>query len=289
MAYQHIENLYKNQEVLMFDRCYALEKINGTSTHVTWKDGKLTFFCGGVNYDNFVALFNQDDLKQGFEELALPVVTIYGEGYGGKCQGMKNTYGSDLRFIGFEVTVGDSWLNVPSAEDIIKGLGLDFVSYCEIRTNIDVIEAEMLKPSVQAIRNGMGDDKLREGIVLRPLIELTKNNGQRIVAKHKNPKFQETKTKREIDPDKLVVLKEAKAVAEEWVTEMRLSHVLDKLPEAKDMTATRQVITAMCEDVLREGKDEFEPSKAVMKAICSRTAMMFKQRFQNQLHEEKGE
>ena len=29
MGYQHIDNLYKNQSILMFRECYALEKIHG--------------------------------------------------------------------------------------------------------------------------------------------------------------------------------------------------------------------------------------------------------------------
>ena len=35
MAYLHIDNLYKNQEILMFKECYALEKIHGTSGTIT--------------------------------------------------------------------------------------------------------------------------------------------------------------------------------------------------------------------------------------------------------------
>ena len=34
MAYQHIDNLYKNQDILKFKECYALEKIHGTSASV---------------------------------------------------------------------------------------------------------------------------------------------------------------------------------------------------------------------------------------------------------------
>lgn len=38
MGYMHIDNLYKNQDMLIFRECYALEKIHGTSAHVSWKD-----------------------------------------------------------------------------------------------------------------------------------------------------------------------------------------------------------------------------------------------------------
>ena len=37
MAYHHIDNLYRNQDVLLFKEVYALEKIHGTSAHVSFK------------------------------------------------------------------------------------------------------------------------------------------------------------------------------------------------------------------------------------------------------------
>ena len=53
MAYLHIDNLYKNQEILMFKECYALEKIHGTSAHVGFKEGAIHFFSGGENHERF--------------------------------------------------------------------------------------------------------------------------------------------------------------------------------------------------------------------------------------------
>lgn len=49
-------------------------------------------------------------------------------------------------------------------------------------------------------------------------------------------------------PEKLEVLAEAKAVAEEWVTLMRLSHVLDKI-DNPCMGKMREIIIAMVEDI----------------------------------------
>ena len=34
MGYRHIDNLYKNQDILLFRECFALEKIHGTSANV---------------------------------------------------------------------------------------------------------------------------------------------------------------------------------------------------------------------------------------------------------------
>ncbi|KKK82628.1 hypothetical protein LCGC14_2801480, partial [marine sediment metagenome] len=81
MAYQHIDNLYKNQDILLFTECYAMEKIHGTSAHISYNKGELKFFAGGGNYDNFVALFNIEDLKKRFDEVIIgnETVVVYGE------------------------------------------------------------------------------------------------------------------------------------------------------------------------------------------------------------------
>jgi hypothetical protein len=64
MGYLHIENLYKNQDILFFKRCYALEKIHGTSAHISLNSGNLNFSSGGEKHDNFVKLFDADALKE---------------------------------------------------------------------------------------------------------------------------------------------------------------------------------------------------------------------------------
>lgn len=209
MAYLHIKNLYKEQDILMFKECYALEKIHGTSAHIkiineiieeigreAIKEPKVTFFSGGEKHERFIMLFNEEKLKEKFKELKLNNITIYGEAYGGKLLKMKKTYGDMLKFVAFEVKIGDKWLSVPQAEYFVKEFGLEFVAYEKIPTTLEAIDAERIKPSVQAKRNGIEEPKLREGIVLRSLQELTKNNGGRIIAK------------REItDPEKLKKIK----------------------------------------------------------------------------------
>ena len=278
MSYLHIGNLYKECEVLLFKQVYAMEKIHGTSSHISWKDGELKFFAGGSNYNTFIALFDHEALKNAFLFLDYPEVTVYGEAYGGKCQGMAKTYGDKLRFVAFEVRIGDCWLKVPDAASVVSDLGLDFVHFRLIDATIEIIDAELLLDSVQAVKNGMGEGHKREGIVLRPMIELTKNNGERIIAKHKREDFQETKTRRNLDEDKLKVLDDAEKIAEEWVTMNRLEHVLDAYPLNLDIKETGHVITAMIEDIEREGEHEIVESRDARKSIGIRTAKLFKEK-----------
>ena len=286
MSYLHIDNLYKSQEILLFKEIYALEKIHGTSAHIGWKEGKVHYFSGGENHTNFVALFNEEHLATAFQALGVPEVVIFGEAYGGKQQGMSDTYGKVLKFIAFDVKIGEYWLSVPQAEEVVKSLGLEFVSYTKIPTDLAAIDKERDAMSVQAVRNGITEPKIREGIVLRPLVELTKNNGNRIITKHKRDEFAERQTPQKVvDPEKLKVLQEANAIAEEWVTMERLKHVLDKMPPETGMEQTGNVIKAMIEDIYREGKGEVVESREAGAAIGKKTALMFKQFFKDRLKE----
>lgn len=280
MGYPHIENLYKNATILLFRECYALEKVHGTSAHVHFNAEKgVSFFSGGASHTNFVSLFDEAKLLEGFKVLGHEKVTIFGEAYGGSMQGMKKVYGDKLRFVAFDVQVSDAWLEVPNAEDVAQKLGLDFVPWSRVTTDVAVLDEARRQPSRQAKKNGVEGEHLPEGVVLRPLIELHDKRGERIIVKHKNPEFSERESKRdtEVDPAKALALADADAIAQEWVTPMRLTHVLDKLtPKAESMKDTTRVITAMWEDVTREGAGEFEPTKEAQKAVGGLTVKLFK-------------
>jgi len=289
MGYLHIDNLYKNQQILMHPECYALEKIHGTSAHVAWRDGQVHLFSGGEKHERFAALFDVAALVVVFAGLGRPRVTVYGEAYGGSQQKQAHRYGPDLRFVAFDVLIGDDskeatgeWLDVPSAHAFVSNLGLEFVHYERVSTNLVVLDAQRDAPSAQARRNGVIGDKPREGVVLRPLVEAKDRFGNRIIAKHKRDDERETATPRKVvDTSKIEVLTKAAAIADEWVTETRLDHVLDHLAAAGGevgIERTRDVIAAMQKDVLREGAGEIVDSHAARAAIGKKTAEMFKTR-----------
>lgn len=286
MGYMHIENLYKNQEILIFKECFALEKLHGTSVHLSFNTDNLHFFSGGESHEKFVKLFDKEKLIEKFKEMNLTNITIYGEGYGGSQQAMSETYGKELKFCAFDVKIGDSWLSVPDADKLVTSLGLEFVHYERISTDLVEIDKQRDLPSVQAKRNGILEDKKREGVVLRPIIEVKKNNGERIICKHKGPDFSETKKERKvIDPKQLEVLSKAEEIAEEWVTFNRLTHVLQRFPENVNVESTGEIIKAMLEDVYREAEGEIVESKESTKAISKKTAKMFNEFLRNKLQE----
>jgi hypothetical protein len=288
MSYMHIENLYRpeGQHVLLFREVYAMEKVHGTSAHVSWNDGAVGFFAGGAKHATFSSIFDQD-LADRFKAIGQPKVMVFGEAYGGSQQKMKTVYGAEMRFIAFEVKIetetGPNWLSVPQAADVVEKLGLEFVPFVRVPADVPALDAQRDAPSEVAKRRGMGDNHPREGIVIRPLIEVRMNNGERVIAKHKGEAFSEVANPRPVvDPEKLVVLLAAEAIATEWVTSMRLDHVCDALAEAGtpvgEMSHTPIVIRAMIADVKRESTGEVVWSVDAEKAIGSATAKMWKAR-----------
>ena len=274
MGYLKIPNLYKSQEILLFKECFALQKIHGTSCHLSFKDGQLKFFSGGVNHEDFVKLFDQDFILKVMPEYGN--ITVYGEGYGGKCQKMSDTYGKNLKFVAFDVKINDSWLNVPAAESVVKSLGLEFVYYERIPTTMEEIDRMRDMYSVQGVRNGI-PKMPEEGVVLRPLVEMTLNNGSRVICKHKKDSFRETKKVRQVtDPTKLEKLVKAQEIADEWVTPMRLNHVVDKIELNIDICNISSIIPVMIEDIKIESEGEVEWSKECEKAIGNTTAKLVK-------------
>lgn len=302
MGYLHIPSLYKAQDILLFRECYALEKVHGTSAHITYKRtwpngagtdaGAVSFSSGGAKAATFAALFHAGQLVLAFERLGHAEVTVYGEAYGGggaAGQGMSDTYGKALQFIVFDVKVGAvdaerGWLSVPEAEAAATALGLEFVPYGRITTDLEQLDVARDSFSEVAKRRDCGYNKKREGVVLRPLKEMYGAYG-RIIAKHRLEEFSERATPQKIvDAAKLAVLAQAGAIAEEWVTPMRLTHVLGaltgnasglfvSLPLTK--AHTRDVIAAMIEDVYREAKGEIVESKEAETAIGRKAAALF--------------
>lgn len=304
MGYMHIENLYKPeaQDVLMFKEVYAMEKIHGTSAHIGFRAGQVTYFSGGEKYDNFVALFDRKEMEGRFTALGHDQVTVYGEAYGGKQQRQSHRYGQRLKFVAFDVRVGGDedghWLSIPAAEEVCKALGLEFVHYAKVVATLEALDAERDAPSVQAVRNGISEPQPREGIVIRPLFEVRKNSGSRVMAKHKRVEERETASVRVVgDEKKSRDLATAEAIVAEYATPTRLDHVLDHLratlqrePQIEDM---RAIIEAMVEDITREGAEDMpkDPDSnemlvtgALKGAIGGKTARMFKVRLGERLH-----
>ena len=289
MGYMHIDNLYKDQTILEFRECYAMEKIHGTSAHIAWNPkgedpntAQPIVFSGGAKHEDFKALFDLEKFKQDIFAMGWHTenVVFYGEAYGGKMQGMSKTYGKELRFVVFDVQKNGVWLSVPDAESVARRFGFDFVAYERVSTDLASLDAERDRPSRQAKKVGIMEDRPAEGVVLRPIHEYTRNDGKRVICKHKRSEFMETKHEQKVvDPEKRKVMDQAQAIADEWVVPMRLDHVLDKLGITEPaIELTGKVVAGMQEDVQREAEGLIVWNKETEKAVGKAAAIMYKKR-----------
>jgi Rnl2 family RNA ligase len=299
MGYMHISNLYTNREILNFKECYAMCKVHGSSAHISFTKSPtgepiINFFSGGAKHDTFVKLFDPilEQMKKAFIDKNRDELTIFGEVYGGRMQGMSYLYGTEMKFIAFDVKIGFSWLDVPIAEQVVKEFGIEFVPYVKTSTDLVALDALRDAPCMLAVRNNVDFTKLPadktsvgEGVVLRPLVELKKNNGERIIAKHKGAKFQERKSqpKADMSPEQMKILSDAQEIAEEWVVEERLKNILSHMDPDTNISAMGEVIQAMNADIEREAKGEIMESKEARKAISKKTAELFKEYLQEKL------
>jgi hypothetical protein len=283
----------------LLHECYALEKIHGTSAHIKSSFGELTLFGGCVPLSQFRACFSEEVLEQiridstehevevddgsgNITKKTKPAreFIIYGEAYGGKVQKMKSTYGDLIRFVAFDVVFDGMWLDVGKAHNFCFKRGIDFVDYKRIPCTLEAINAERDRESVQAIKNGCGHGKKREGIVIRPINEFltSPNLESRLIYKHKCDEFSERSTPSDklVSAEKLQLITEAGAIADEWVTDMRLAHVLDKMEGEHGFNRIPEVIKRMIEDVEREAEGEIVTSKEARKAVGDRAVKLYK-------------
>lgn len=283
MGYIKIPNLYKDKRILEFKRVYALEKIDGSWWSIKNKDGNFHITIRGIDRRlGLMAFSDIEGLQQRISQYN--DIIIFGEGYGGKIQGMSETYGDEVRFVAFDVRIGEHKLSVPDAHEVCKQLEIDFVPYEMIDTDIESLDAARQKPSEQAVKNGISGNKMREGIILRPPFEVRLNNGGHLVAKYKNEKFRETRSPRKLTEQELKVLSEAQQVADEWVTLERLRHVASDLQLEPDIEYISLFIDRMTKDIESESEGEIVWSKSVRKAISKKTAEMIKDLCQNKLY-----
>lgn len=277
MGYKHIENLYQTPWFLTkYKQVYALEKIHGTSARVTWNptNNQLHLHPGGETYENFLKAFNMEELRDKISKIDQHVI-FYGEAYGGRQQKMSQTYGPNTKFIVFDVSLNNKWLNVSEAHKLANSVGLEFVHYQIGPNTVEWLESQRDSPSVQAIRNGMGNDKIREGIVIRPVEKQT------CMVKFKRPEFCETASQREAKLKFANDIVEAEKIAEEWVTLMRGEHVLDQMLSKKSIQVKDISIflDLMNEDIKRESKGQITWSNKISKQIRKKAAILFKENF----------
>ena len=120
-------------------------------------------------------------------------IIIFGETYGKKMQKNGSRYDANkLKFICFDVKVGDIWLLRKDVEDVCTKLNIDIVpiiGYYTIDEAIDVVS--------KGLKSTIADDKEldMEGLVLRTPCGLLDRQGKRIITKIKTKDFRDLEHK----------------------------------------------------------------------------------------------
>jgi hypothetical protein len=171
------------------------EKVDGTNIRVMWDGTQAQPISFGGKTDNaqIPAPLLQALEKQWYPHMELLTETfgakqvcMYGEGFGGKIQRGSNVYGPSPRFILFDILIEDYWLNRES----ISELGAKFG--CEVVPVIARGSLELMVTQTElglASRVGIGT---AEGLVGKPVVELTNSRGHRVITKIKCRDFQGT-------------------------------------------------------------------------------------------------
>lgn len=164
------------------------EKVDGTNIRLIWDHG--AFRIGGKTdnaqipvplYDALNALMSPDRMGRVFS--ADDTACLYGEGYGARIQKGGGRYRDTPGFVLFDVRVGDWWLKREDVADVAGALHLD---------RAPVIGQGTLAAMVAEVRQGFESEWgafPAEGIVARPLVDLTTRQGHRIITKLKTKDF----------------------------------------------------------------------------------------------------
>jgi hypothetical protein len=272
---------------------YALEKIHGSSSFIEYKNGKINYHAGCLSSLEFSRLFNESNLQEVIRSKQLSSFRIHGEVYGGSIQGQKDRYGDKIRFVAFEVrlfppNVTPYWLSVPEAEKFARLFDFDFVPYKKIAFERKRLIEARDEPSVQAHRNGIMTPQLREGNVIRPLVELVDGKGKRLIWKDTAIAFKEQLHHRRIeyDPEKQLSEKErqkcAQLIVEKYVLPIRFAHVIDHVLEKREMKKLtyqdlKDVLNEMVIDVRKDAdkQDQIDWNSYVEKEMKRKTADWF--------------
>jgi len=186
-------------EFLQDVRWEFTEKVDGTNIRVQYNPYPL---IKGVEFrgktdnaeiptfllDRLIELFPLSKMEKTFvfdniEDDELPMVTLYGEGYGPKIQKGGGKYRSDPSFVLFDVKIDKWWLKRQDVDNIAMKLGIE---------SVPIVGHGSLSEMVGLVKAGLKSrwgNFFAEGIVARPEVELFDRSGKRIITKLKYKDF----------------------------------------------------------------------------------------------------
>lgn len=290
--YSHIENSYQKEYIekvkeVVGDKALfvAQEKVDGTNFQFIVgrnESGLVEVSCGKRSAElssdeNFygwqtMAALMQEKIINLFELLEEKYdvsegVNINGEFFGGYypefkgCDGaiLNRIYYSPKReFYGFDVyipTVG--YLSPVESIDLFKEAGFFYAENLFIGTLDECLKLDTVFESTIATRLGYEkvEGNYAEGYVLKPIIPSYFNNGERIIIKHKNPKFVEVQKSRKVPKEPEVasdLLKALLGLVADYVNEARVENCKSHLGEIQIPKDFGKLLGEFSKDVIED-------------------------------------
>lgn len=326
--YSSIENSYREpfiekvRESLDFLGCPNMlfsvsEKVHGCNVSVITDGnsiitGKRTSVL--TDSDKFYGFreFADQNLKEKvisvFNELksidsSILSIQVFGEFFGGGYDGYKSNlpkiqngiqYTPNHEFYAFDILVTypdkNIYLGVDECINLFEKYGF-FYNKELLRGMLD--ECLAYNPVfISTIGERLGypriENNFAEGVVIKPIQDLRFANGERIIIKNKNPKFNEfEKSDKKADVVYSDTCSKLVSCVEDYVTESRLGNVMSHLGELEMPKQFGLLIKEYCADVIEEFvKDhpeynELSPNeqKAVNKTVNKLSADIIKRKF----------
>lgn len=175
-----------------FDYDYVVE-VHGKTENANMRPDEVTLLQNIGNLENLLKAFSYKRPAPEYGEGAADIVKpteeciIFGETYGKGMQKPGGRYCKDhLKFICFDIKIGNVWLKREAVEDICSKLGIDVVPYLGEMTLDEAIE--MVK---KGFPSKVAEDPTleAEGIVLRAPLGILDRMGRRIITKIKSVDF----------------------------------------------------------------------------------------------------
>ena len=180
-------------EYLAENKWYCTEKIDGTNMRILW-DGKQVEYRGKTdNADISKHLlpfleetFTNEKMSKVFGNDPNKKICVYGEGYGKGIQKGGNYMSDKTEFILFDVLIDDWWIQADTLKEMAYGLEVMYVPEIGVFTLYEVINM-VKKGFISNISENR--DYIAEGIIAKPLVEMSNRKGERIITKIKHKDF----------------------------------------------------------------------------------------------------
>jgi len=274
LTYPKISRLKPGDPITYFNRAVVTHKIDGTNGRLIWDGEELIAgsrnqtLVGGHDNFNFSEWVDSNIDIESFEENFANVdVVVFGEFFRDSING-RVEYGDNSRFRVFDIFINSVFLDWSDVVGVAENsLGLDVVPHSYMNNP----DKEKLENYIKDYNDPLAkeeaneEERIGEGVVARPPVEMKYKKDNRVIYKIKSEKFAEVKkgTNKSSGSSNSRFSEKEKAKVEKYITENRIFSVVSNMAEADpafevSMQITGNVIEETIKDIKEEADEEFD-------------------------------